>query len=156
MFRVLAFWWLYKRAKPFPSPLVFLKFLCQESCLHSQIGFSKCSRQLLHNHHLNTCSFFFCNSMIHENFISTSFCALYIYIICVCIYFWLINFYLWLVLVFLFNRVSYGFTPLQRCMSRHFLNSCFGLWAMLRLSVAIGMIGKTFFFKDVFHFNTMF
>jgi hypothetical protein len=28
MFRVSGFWWLYKRAKPFPSPLVFLEFLC--------------------------------------------------------------------------------------------------------------------------------
>ncbi len=28
MFRVSSFWWLYKRAKPFPSPLVFLEFLC--------------------------------------------------------------------------------------------------------------------------------
>ncbi len=28
VFRVSAFWWLYKRAKPFPSPLVFLEFLC--------------------------------------------------------------------------------------------------------------------------------
>ncbi len=28
MFRVLTFWWLYKRAKLFPSPLVFLEFLC--------------------------------------------------------------------------------------------------------------------------------
>jgi hypothetical protein len=27
VFRVSAFWWLYKRAKPFPFPLVFLKFL---------------------------------------------------------------------------------------------------------------------------------
>ncbi len=37
-----------------------------------------------------------------------------------CIYFWLISFYLWLVLVFLFDRVSYGFTPLRHCMSRHY------------------------------------
>jgi len=33
--------------------------------------------------------------------------------------FWLINFYLWLVLVFLFIRVYYGFTPLQHQTSRH-------------------------------------
>ncbi len=46
---------------------------------------------------------------IHENFISTSSCALYI---CVCIFFWLISFYLRLVLVFLFNKIYYGFTPL--------------------------------------------
>jgi hypothetical protein len=30
VFRVSAFWWLYKRAKPFPSPLVFLEFLCMK------------------------------------------------------------------------------------------------------------------------------
>jgi hypothetical protein len=28
VFRVSAFWWLYKKAKPFPFPLVFLEFLC--------------------------------------------------------------------------------------------------------------------------------
>jgi hypothetical protein len=36
-------------------------------------------------------------------------CIVYI---CVCIYFWLISFYLWLVLIFFFNKVYYGFTPL--------------------------------------------
>jgi hypothetical protein len=55
---------------------------------------------------------------IHENFISASSCALYIYM-CVHI-FWLISFYLWLVLVFLFSRVSYGFTALQHYMSQHY------------------------------------
>jgi len=30
---------------------------------------------------------------------------------CGCISFWLISFYLWLVLVFLFSRIYYGFTP---------------------------------------------
>jgi hypothetical protein len=80
---------------------------------------------------------------IHENFISISSCALYIYI-CACIYFWLISFCLWLVLVFLFSRVSYGFTPLRHCMSWHYtsrqdvprffkemgtkFHSCGGLW----------------------------
>ncbi len=54
---------------------------------------------------------------IHENFISTSFCALYI---CACISFWLINFYLWLVLVFLFNRIYYEFTPLRHWTSWHY------------------------------------
>jgi hypothetical protein len=42
-------------------------------------------------------------------------CIVYI---CACISFWLISFYLWLVLVFLFNRVYYRFTPLQHWMSR--------------------------------------
>jgi hypothetical protein len=42
--------------------------------------------------------------------------------VCVCISFWLISFYLWLVLVFLFSRVSYGFTPLRHCMSRHYMS----------------------------------
>jgi hypothetical protein len=49
-------------------------------------------------------------------------CIVYI---CECIFFWLINFYLWLVLVFLFNRVYYGFTPLQHWMSWHYT-----LWQM--------------------------
>jgi hypothetical protein len=42
-------------------------------------------------------------------------CIIYI---CPCISFWLISFYLWLVLVFLFNRIYYGFTPLRHCTSR--------------------------------------
>jgi hypothetical protein len=42
-------------------------------------------------------------------------CIIYI---CACIYFWLISFYFWLVLIFLFNRVYYGFTPLQQHTSR--------------------------------------
>ncbi len=42
-----------------------------------------------------------------------------------CIYmcvhlFWLINFYLWLVLVILFSKIYYGFTPLQDRTSRHY------------------------------------
>jgi hypothetical protein len=45
------------------------------------------------------------------------FCIVYI---CACISFWLISFYLWLVLVFLFNRVYYGFTPLRHRTSRHY------------------------------------
>ncbi len=40
--------------------------------------------------------------------------------VCLCISFWFISFYLWLVLVFLFSRISYGFTPLRHCMSRHY------------------------------------
>jgi hypothetical protein len=54
----------------------------------------------------------------------------YIYM-CVCISFWLISFYLWLVLVFLFNRVYYGFTPLWHRTSWHYMsqqrtsNCCF-------------------------------
>jgi hypothetical protein len=50
---------------------------------------------------------------IHENFISTSSCALCVCVcVCVRISFWLISFYLSLVLIFLFNKVYYGFTPL--------------------------------------------
>jgi hypothetical protein len=30
VFRVSAFWWLYKKAKLFPSPLVFIEFLCMK------------------------------------------------------------------------------------------------------------------------------
>ncbi len=44
-------------------------------------------------------------------------CIVYI---CVCVSFKLINFYLWLVLVFLFSRVYYGFTPLRPHTSRHY------------------------------------
>jgi hypothetical protein len=54
---------------------------------------------------------------IHENFISTSSCVLYIYVRA---FIWLINFYLWLGLVFLFNRVYYGFTPLWHRMSWYY------------------------------------
>jgi hypothetical protein len=55
---------------------------------------------------------------INENFISTSFCALYIY---VCVHsFWLISLYLWLALIFLFSRVYYGFTPLRHHTSWHY------------------------------------
>jgi hypothetical protein len=45
---------------------------------------------------------------------------LYIVYICVCISFWFINFYLWLVLVFLFSKVYYGFTPLRHETSWHY------------------------------------
>jgi len=54
---------------------------------------------------------------IHEKFILASSCALYIYVHAS---FWLISFYLWLVLVFLFSRVYYGFTPLWHRTSRHY------------------------------------
>jgi hypothetical protein len=47
-----------------------------------------------------------------EFHLSLLLCIIYIYI-CACIFFWLISFYLWLVLVFLFNKVYYGFTPLR-------------------------------------------
>ncbi len=45
-----------------------------------------------------------------EFHLSLFLCIIYI---CACISFWLISFYLWLVLVFLFSRVYYGFTPLR-------------------------------------------
>ncbi len=50
----------------------------------------------------------------HFNFL---FCIVYI---CAYIFFWLISFYLWLVLIFLFNRVYYGFTPLGHRTLQHY------------------------------------
>jgi hypothetical protein len=47
---------------------------------------------------------------------------LYIVYICACIFFWLISFYLWLVLIFLFSRVYYGFTPLWNRTSWHYMS----------------------------------
>ncbi len=46
-------------------------------------------------------------------------CIVYI---CACISLWLISFCLWLVLVFLFDRVCYGFTPLQHRTSWHYMS----------------------------------
>jgi hypothetical protein len=46
-------------------------------------------------------------------------CIVYI---CACISFWLISFHLWLVLVFLFIRVYYAFTPLRHRTSRHYMS----------------------------------
>jgi hypothetical protein len=57
-------------------------------------------------------------------------CIIYIYI-CACISFWLISFYLWPVLVFLFSRVYYGFTPLWHRTSWHYTSrqlSCLYAW----------------------------
>jgi hypothetical protein len=45
---------------------------------------------------------------------------------CACISFQLISFYLWLVLIFLFNRVYYGFTPLWNRTSQQL--SCSYAW----------------------------
>jgi hypothetical protein len=39
----------------------------------------------------------------------------------------LINFYLWLILVFLFSRIYYGFTPLQHRTSRHYTSQQLGI-----------------------------
>jgi hypothetical protein len=63
-----------------------------------------------------TCSFLLCK-LLHENFIWASSYALYNIRMHS---FWLISFYLWLVLVFLFSRVYYGFTPLRHHTSRHY------------------------------------
>jgi hypothetical protein len=55
-------------------------------------------------------------------------CIVYIF---VCISFWLISFYLWLVLIFLFDKIYYGFTPLQHRTSRHYMSqqlSCPYAW----------------------------
>ncbi len=129
MFRVSTFWWMYKRAKPFPSPLIFLEFLCHESYLHIHIRFSRSSRWLLHGHHLYTLHVhsFFAVQYTWEFHLSLLLCIMCV-CVCVCISFWLINFYLWLVLVFLFSRVSYGFTPLRHCMSRHYTSRHKVMW----------------------------
>jgi hypothetical protein len=63
-----------------------------------------------------------------EFHLSLLLCIVYI---CACISFWLISFYLGLVLVFLFSRVYYGFTPLWHQMSRHYMSrqlSCSYAW----------------------------
>jgi hypothetical protein len=52
-------------------------------------------------------------------------------IIYACISFWLISFYPWLILVYLFNRVYYGFTSLRHWMSQHYTSwqlSCPYAW----------------------------
>jgi hypothetical protein len=93
---------------------------CSIAC-YSAVNYYKLQHYVRHRY--NTAS---CNACIHNRYnvvlymrISTSSCALYISM-CVCISFWSISFYLWLVLVFLFNGVSYGFTPLRHCMSQHY------------------------------------
>jgi hypothetical protein len=63
-----------------------------------------------------------------EFHLSLLLCIVYI---CACISFWLISFYFWLVLIFLFNRVYYGFTPLWHRTSRHYTSwqlSCPYAW----------------------------
>jgi hypothetical protein len=55
-----------------------------------------------------------------------------------CIFFWLISFYIWLVLIFLFSRGCYGFTPLRHRMSRHYTSwqmSCMYAWLHTRWPV---------------------
>jgi hypothetical protein len=64
-----------------------------------------------------TYSFLLFNLDIWEFHFNLLLCIIYI---CACISFWLISFYLWLVLVFLFNRDYYGFTPLEHCSLRHY------------------------------------
>ncbi len=44
-------------------------------------------------------------------------CIVYI---CACISLWVISFYLWLVLVILFSKICYGFTPLWHWTSWHY------------------------------------
>jgi hypothetical protein len=74
-----------------------------------------------------------------------------------CISFWLISFYLWLVLVFLFSRVSYGFTPLRHCMSWHYTSQqvviiCMGQFsgecAQFRMDVIILPLNTLELFGD--------
>jgi uncharacterized membrane protein YciS (DUF1049 family) len=65
-----------------------------------------------------TFSFLFFNLMDTWEFhLSLLLCIVYI---CACISFWLISFYLWLVLVFLFNKIYYEFTPLRHQTSQHY------------------------------------
>jgi len=113
---------LYKRPGSSLPLSVFLEFLCHGKFFHSQIGFldvhGSYYTTIVYIHYIFYFIFWF--NLIHENFISASSCALYIYV-CVCISFWLISFYLWLVLIFLFNKVYYGFTPLQHWMSWHIM-----------------------------------
>jgi hypothetical protein len=54
-----------------------------------------------------------------EFHLSLLLCIVYI---CACISFWVISFYLWLVLIFLFSRVYYGFTPLWHHTSRYYMS----------------------------------
>jgi hypothetical protein len=63
-----------------------------------------------------------------EFHLSLLLCIVYI---CACISFWLISLYLWLVLVILFSRVYYGFTPLLHRTLRHYTSqqlSCPYAW----------------------------
>jgi hypothetical protein len=64
-----------------------------------------------------TFSFLLFNLNTWEFHLSLLLCIVYI---CVCISFWFISFYLWLVLVFLFSKVYYGFTPLGHQTSWHY------------------------------------
>ncbi len=57
LFRVSACWQLYKRSSSSLLLLVFLKFLCQREFPPQSDWISKCSRQLLHDHHFHTIRF---------------------------------------------------------------------------------------------------
>ncbi len=46
--------------------------------------------------------------------------SLLLCIVYICVYFFLVNFHLWLVLIFFFNRIYYGFTPLRHWTSWHY------------------------------------
>jgi hypothetical protein len=130
VFRVSAFWWLQKKAKPFPSPLVFLEFLCMRVASIVYLDFLDAhggyytAIVYIHLH-----SFFAIQFNDTWEFHLSLLCALYIYV-CACISFWLISFYLWLVLIFLFSKVSYGFTPLRHCMSRHYTSRQIYVWLL--------------------------
>jgi hypothetical protein len=52
-FQLLATVW---KVQPFLSFLNFSRIPCFESCLHSLLGFSRCSRWSLHGHRLHTLS----------------------------------------------------------------------------------------------------
>jgi hypothetical protein len=57
-----------------------------------------------------------------EFHLSLLLCIVYIY---ACISSWFISFYLWLVLIFLFNRVYYGFTLVWHRTSQHYTSRQF-------------------------------
>jgi hypothetical protein len=102
-----------------PFSFSFLKFLCQESFFHNQIGFLDAhGGHCMATVYIHYMFFFLCNSIYMR--ISSQPPLMHCIYMCVCISFWLISLYLWLALVFLFNKVYYRFTPLQHYTSQHY------------------------------------
>jgi hypothetical protein len=78
------------KAKPFLS--LFIKFFSQESFFHNKLGFLDAhSGHCTATVYIHFMFFFLCNSIIHENFISASFCALYIYM---CVHIFLVDYFI--------------------------------------------------------------
>ncbi len=120
MFRVSTVWWFYKRAKPFPSSLVFLEFLVLRVASIVLWDFLEA-----HSGHYTAIiyirfHYFFSIHFQYMRISSQPPLVHYIFMYVCASIFWLFSFYLWLVLVFLFSRISYECTPLQHCMSRHY------------------------------------